>query len=218
MPWAKGRPRGKQSPEHHAATRRKAKPPAAQPPEIAVWVPWVIKKHRAWTRRLPAGRGPWNLSVGTINAIAALSAIAGSPDDPDAQRLFNALTALLFRAVPDWTKGESIPKYIEALPKTQEGLLKIAAFVDVAPMLEDLRSARFHFETVIQSVLLIPCASIKPYAQWLANDRTHREKTIRSVFYPSVVNYYKGRLRGLFGSTASDPSYAAQLAAIPTIR
>lgn len=217
MPWPKGRLRGKQSPAHLAATRRK---PRAQTPassEVSGWVVWVQRAHRRWRRKFPLGRGPWNLSGETILSIAALPAAVGSPADTDAQKVFNAIIALLFRRVlPDGERKQSIASYVRALPQAREGLLKIVELVEAAPILEDLRSATFHFETVVQTALLVPSGNVGQYVQFVHDDATHREKTIRGVFNPHVFKHYEGRLRGLL-SPLADAEWVEQLATIRTV-
>jgi hypothetical protein len=217
--WPKGKPRGKLSPEHLAATRRKPKPQAPVSPEVAEWVPSVRKAHRSWRRRFPLGRGPWNLSGETFLLIASLPSVVGTPVDPAAQKVFNAIVALLFRRVlPDWNQKQSIPNQVRALPQTREGLLKIAEFVEATGKLEDLRSATFHFETVVQSALLIPSGNIKGVVEFVLNDPAHRERTIKGIFHPRVIKHYEGIARGLLGPLA-DPSYREQIRAkVRTVR
>ena len=149
--------------------------------------------------------------------IAVLCLVVGPTTDAKAQTVFNALIALLFRRVlPDGKKKESIALHVKSLPQTTEGLLKVAELVEAAALIEDLRSAKFHFATVIQTVGQIPSGNVKRYVEWVAADTTHREKTIRGVFHPSVLRHYEARLRGLLGPL-SDPSHAEQLAAIRPI-
>jgi hypothetical protein len=149
--------------------------------------------------------------------IAALVALVGAPSDADGVRVFNAVIGLLFRRVlPEGKRKQSIASYMSALPKTREGLLKIAELVEAAPILEDLRSASFHFATVVQSALLIPSGNIREYVQYVHDDVDHREKTIRGVFNPRVFKHYEGRLRGLL-SPLADPEWAEQLSNIRTV-
>jgi hypothetical protein len=132
------------------------------------------------------------------------------------------MVALFFsRERLDSRKGLSLKKYVELLPHDREKILQIVEAMKATAQIpgRGIAKAAFSVDQFIQVSLEMPRPRrvAERYVDYLLKAPERRERTIRSIFCRSTLEYWKPRLRGLFSDLAS-PEFYEQLTHIKTIR
>lgn len=187
--WPKGTPRGKQSPEHLAATRRKPKPKAPVSPVLAQCAAWLRQRRRV---EFGLTAGLRYVPEATLLALAERLTLNEPVGDPNAPQVRADLVRMIFhRWRLDWTKGWRVERIIAAIPETWESRLVIAEnFTTAEKLLGPVERQSFSVVRLIEvGIQLETAAAFETYVRDCLKQPNRRSKMVSAIISQGAFDY-----------------------------
>jgi hypothetical protein len=191
MAWEKGKPRGPLSPEHLAATRRKAKPQAPVPAEVAKCAAWLRQRRRVEFGLSAGARYVPEASLLTLAERLTLNEPAG---EPRVLQVRADLVRMIFnRRRLDWTKTWRVERITAAIPETWEGRLLVAEnFTTAEKLLGPVERQSFSVVRLIElGTQLETSAAFETYVGACLRQKKRRSRLVSAIISQEAFDYWK---------------------------